>query len=116
MILIFDAGEIGRRYNSEWVVLDRSLRVRDHGPELKSLRERYGANHTYYLAPGGPERAGDSLGPRPPGTGAGPLQSLQETRGFPVEGLRVLQAREMTRGGEHRETGLGEAGGQGLRR
>lgn len=52
MIPIFDAREISRQYRNEWVVLDRALNVRDHGPILEELKERYGPKHTYYFVPG----------------------------------------------------------------
>ncbi len=51
MIPIFDAREIGRRYRNEWVVLDRALNVRDHGPLLEELKEKYGPKNTYYFVP-----------------------------------------------------------------
>ncbi|MBI4348689.1 MAG: hypothetical protein HY553_17760 [Elusimicrobia bacterium] len=51
MIPIFDAREISRQYRNEWVVLDRALNVRDHGPILEELKERYGPKHTYYFVP-----------------------------------------------------------------
>jgi hypothetical protein len=40
--------EMDRLYQNEWVVLDRSLKVVDHGPDLISLRARYGENASRY--------------------------------------------------------------------
>lgn len=51
MIPIFDAREISRQYRNEWVVLDRTLNVRDHGPVLEELKEKHGPKHTYYFVP-----------------------------------------------------------------
>ncbi|MBI5202057.1 MAG: hypothetical protein HY925_10765 [Elusimicrobia bacterium] len=51
MVPIFDAREIGKRYRNEWVVLDRSLNVRDHGPQLSELQEKHGPKNTYYFVP-----------------------------------------------------------------
>lgn len=52
MTPIFDAREISRRYRNEWLVLDRSLSVRDHGPVLEKLQEKHGPKRTYYFVPG----------------------------------------------------------------
>jgi len=46
--------EMGRQYGNEWVVLDRSWRVVDHGPELEALRDRHGGRpgRTFFFTPG----------------------------------------------------------------
>ena len=49
------AMDIGVRFSDEWVVLDRTWRVLDHGPALPPLRERHGAScRTYYFVPPSP--------------------------------------------------------------
>ncbi|MFA5140984.1 MAG: hypothetical protein WC728_17290 [Elusimicrobiota bacterium] len=40
--------EMDRLYQNEWVVLDRSLKVVDHGPDLSLLRARYGESPSRY--------------------------------------------------------------------
>ncbi len=51
MIPIFDAMDAGREYKNQWVVLDSSMNVRDHGPFLDELQEKYGPSQIYYFIP-----------------------------------------------------------------
>ena len=49
---MFNILEMAGRYRNEWVVLDRSLKVVDHGPDLGALRTKYGPSQpslTYFL-------------------------------------------------------------------
>ncbi|MFH2204805.1 MAG: hypothetical protein ABIJ96_16950 [Elusimicrobiota bacterium] len=52
---MLDIMEMDRLYGKKWVVLDRSLKVVDHSPDLTALRGRYegrGNYYTYFFAPG----------------------------------------------------------------
>jgi hypothetical protein len=45
--------EVSRLYCNQWVVLDRSLKVLDHGPDLQFLWSKYGSlssRLTFYFA------------------------------------------------------------------
>ncbi|MBI4375660.1 MAG: hypothetical protein HY549_04330 [Elusimicrobia bacterium] len=45
--------ELSRLYENQWVVLDRSQKVLDHGPQLDSLWSKYGpiaGKITFYFA------------------------------------------------------------------
>lgn len=45
--------EVSTRFQDEWVVLDRSQRVVDHGPDLQQLwRKHHGLSLTFYFASG----------------------------------------------------------------
>ena len=43
--------DISRRFQDQWIVLDRSLNVVDCGPDLQALcRKHQGARLTFYFA------------------------------------------------------------------